>query len=203
MTKAINPRVFFDMAIGGQKSGRIVFELFADVVPKTAENFRALCTAEKGIGKVSGKSLHYKGSRFHRIIPQFMCQGGDFTHGNGTGGESIYGEKFPDENFHLKHETPGLLSMANAGKNSMYPPIPSPSPPYTPSVPGCLTLRLVLYCRRYPIAQPTVPNSSSLPFLVRGLMASMLSLARLSRVSRSSHRWRTRYVCCPPAPLPP
>eukprot|EP00163_Fabomonas_tropica_P000235 TRINITY_DN1014_c0_g1_i1.p1 TRINITY_DN1014_c0_g1~~TRINITY_DN1014_c0_g1_i1.p1 ORF type:complete len:176 (-),score=53.01 TRINITY_DN1014_c0_g1_i1:169-696(-) len=118
MTKAINPRVFFDMAIGGQKSGRIVFELFADVVPKTAENFRALCTAEKGIGKVSGKSLHYKGSRFHRIIPQFMCQGGDFTHGNGTGGESIYGEKFPDENFHLKHETPGLLSMANAGKNT-------------------------------------------------------------------------------------
>jgi peptidylprolyl isomerase len=109
-----NPQVFFDINIGGRAAGRIVFELFADTTPKTAENFRALCTGEKGIGQ-SGKPLHYKGSSFHRIIQQFMCQGGDFTRGNGTGGESIYGEKFADENFKLKHTTEGLLSMANAG----------------------------------------------------------------------------------------
>ncbi|KAL4799789.1 cyclophilin-like domain-containing protein [Aspergillus venezuelensis] len=108
------PRVFFEIQIGNQKAGRIAFELFNDVVPKTAENFRALCTGEKGVGK-QGKPLHFKGSIFHRVIKQFMIQGGDFTAFNGTGGESIYGEKFPDENFELKHDRPFLLSMANSG----------------------------------------------------------------------------------------
>lgn len=114
MTEQTNPRVFFDITIGGEPAGRVVMELRADVTPKTAENFRALCTGEKGVGQ-AGKPLHFKGSTFHRIIPEFMCQGGDFTRGNGTGGESIYGMKFEDENFQLKHTGPGLLSMANAG----------------------------------------------------------------------------------------
>ncbi|XP_069401536.1 peptidyl-prolyl cis-trans isomerase A-like isoform X1 [Ovis canadensis] len=106
----VNPTVFFDIAVDGEPLGRVSFELFADKVPKTAENFRALSTGEKGFG--------YQGSCFHRIIPGFMCQGGDFTRHNGTGGKSIYGEKFDDENFILKHTGPGILSMANAGPNT-------------------------------------------------------------------------------------
>ncbi|MBV2154263.1 peptidylprolyl isomerase [Kitasatospora sp. SUK 42] len=106
----MSSNVFFDITINDEPAGRIVFKLFDDVVPKTARNFRELATGQNGYG--------YEGSIFHRVIPAFMLQGGDFTNHNGTGGKSIYGEKFADENFELKHDRPGLLSMANAGRNT-------------------------------------------------------------------------------------
>ncbi|SPT17783.1 unnamed protein product [Triticum aestivum] len=130
--KNLNPQVFLEISIDGRPAKRITFELFADVVPKTAENFRALCTGiafsvgltsgqhvgEKGLGESTKKPLYFKGTHIHRIIPGFMAQAGDFSRGDGRGGESIYGGKFPDENFKLKHDQPGILSMANSGENT-------------------------------------------------------------------------------------
>ncbi|EDL93086.1 rCG22046 [Rattus norvegicus] len=110
LSKETNPVVFFDVCVDGEPLGRIIMELFSNIVPQTAENFRALCTGEKGFG--------FKNSIFHRVVPDFICQGGDITKYNGTGGQSIYGDKFDDENFDLKHTGPGLLSMANCGQNT-------------------------------------------------------------------------------------
>nr|BAN64306.1 cyclophilin, putative [Babesia bovis] len=115
MSKMSRSRVFFDIAIGGAPAGRIEFTLFDDITPKTAENFRSLCVGDK---TVQGVKCHFKNSIFHRIIPQFMCQGGDITNHNGTGGMSIYGRRFNDEDFSVKHSVPGLLSMANSGPNT-------------------------------------------------------------------------------------
>lgn len=115
-SQVVTDRVFFDIQIGKEKAGRIVISLFGEAVPKTAANFRELCVGGKtGLG---GKALAFKGSIFHRVIPGFMCQGGDFTHGTGIGGESIYGKRFEDENFKLDHAVPFLLSMANSGRDS-------------------------------------------------------------------------------------
>jgi len=110
LSKTTMSNVYFDITIDGAPAGRVIFELYDSVVPKTAKNFRELATGQNGFG--------YQGSTFHRVIPQFMLQGGDFTRHNGTGGKSIYGEKFQDENFNLKHDDVGLLSMANAGPNT-------------------------------------------------------------------------------------
>jgi len=115
--KSSNPQVYFDLMIGNVKDDdyeieRVVFELFADV-PKTCENFRSLCTGDSGV-----KNAHYKGNKFHRVISGFMAQGGDTTNGNGTGGVSIYGEKFDDEQIWYPHTHKGVLSMANAGANT-------------------------------------------------------------------------------------
>ncbi|KAG8072485.1 hypothetical protein GUJ93_ZPchr0006g42829 [Zizania palustris] len=115
---ARNPRCYLDVSIDGDMEGRIVVELDVSVAPRTAENFRALCTGEKGVSAATGATLHYKGSCIHRIVKGFMVQGGDITAGDGTGGESIYGLNFEDENFVLKHERKGMLSMANAGPNT-------------------------------------------------------------------------------------
>jgi len=113
----VTTKVFFDIDIAEKDAGRIVIGLFGDDLPLTTANFRALCTGERGLGK-SRVPLSYKGSIFHRVIPGFMLQGGDFTNANGSGGESIYGDKFRDEAFKFRHDAPGILSMANSGKNT-------------------------------------------------------------------------------------
>ena len=107
-----------DISIGGSLQGRIVLKLYDDVAPRTVENFKGLITGEHGVGKTTKKALHYKGCPFHRVIPGFMIQGGDFSNKNGTGGESIFGGKFADESFAVRHTKSGLLSMANAGPDT-------------------------------------------------------------------------------------
>ncbi|KAL8205199.1 hypothetical protein R6Q57_008750 [Mikania cordata] len=111
-------RCYLDISIGGELEGRIVVQVFSDIVPKTAENFRALCTGEKGVAPITGVPLHYKGVHFHRLIKSSVIEGGDISTGDGTGGESIYGSTFEDENFQIKHERKGMLSMANSGPNT-------------------------------------------------------------------------------------
>lgn len=111
------PYVFLDIAIAGAPAGRLICELYSDAVPRTVENFRCLITGERGQGR-RGKPLHYRGCLFHRIVPNFVIQGGDITHQDGTGGESIFGQTFPDESLALQHTLPGMLSMANSGKNT-------------------------------------------------------------------------------------
>ena len=117
-SKSKNPTVYLDISIGRRSVGRLSIELFSDTTPKTAENFRALCTGERGTSALSNRQLTIEGCKFHRVIGGFMAQGGDFTKGDGTGGESIYGAKFRDENFIRKHTSPGMLSMANSGPNT-------------------------------------------------------------------------------------
>ncbi|KAH8921234.1 hypothetical protein BT69DRAFT_1221801 [Atractiella rhizophila] len=114
----VNPRVFLDFQCEGELFGRVVFELFVNEVPKTCENFRALCTGEKGVSPKSNVPLHYKGCSLHKVIPGFMVQVPDFTRQNGTGGESIYGSQFADENLSRKLDAEGLLCMANKGPNT-------------------------------------------------------------------------------------
>ncbi len=111
-------QVYLDISIGGTYEGRLIISLFTDVVPRTCLNFKNLCTGESGLGKLTNKPLHYKNTIFHRVIKGFMCQGGDFSNRNGTGGESVFGGKFSDENFRMRHNKAGLLSMANSGHNS-------------------------------------------------------------------------------------
>ncbi len=203
--KGDNPHVFFDVKQGDENLGRIVMQLYADITPKTAENFRALCTGEKGNGAVTGKPLHYKGSTFHRVIKDFMVQGGDFTNGDGTGGEvslrtcfsfrfmetycnlillaicllqSIYGEKFADENFKIKHTKGGLLSMVSATISRYF--------SLTFLVKKHLTIFLsscvhVIHTRRRPMLGqvPMGANSSSLLERLLIWIRSMLFLERL------------------------
>ncbi|XP_074037539.1 cyclophilin 40 isoform X2 [Leptinotarsa decemlineata] len=117
MEQISNPLVYLDLNYGGAKAGRVLIELFRDKVPKAAENFRALCTGEKGLGK-RGKPLHYKGTKFNKVISMCMVQGGDVVNNDGSGGESIYGDIFEDEDFSIKHEEPGMVGMMNSGPNS-------------------------------------------------------------------------------------